>query len=162
MNPAPTRHYEQFQPPERLTLLIEAMARDDEGEVERLQRSCPRATFTGRDPQFEDRWSMAFDILAVVSIDLRCLGGKLKPWDRRFRRGRDSEYGRMGRGRGVTVSDALSRNYIALTPPERFSLLLEALARGTAPMRTGWTTPARGEPIPRATPSTWTGSTAPT
>ena len=77
MNNHPTKLYEQFQPPERLTLLIEAMARNDDGEAERLQRSCPRATYTGRDPAFEDRWDMAFDVMAVVCIDLRCLWGKL-------------------------------------------------------------------------------------
>ena len=53
------------------------MARDDEREVERLQRTCPRATYTAQDPQFEDRWAMAFDIMAVVCIDLRCMWGKL-------------------------------------------------------------------------------------
>jgi hypothetical protein len=73
----PTKLYEQFQPPERLTLLLEAMARNDDAEVERLQRSCPRSTYTGQDRQFEDRWTMAFDILAVVCIDLRCLWGKM-------------------------------------------------------------------------------------
>ena len=73
----PTKMYDRFAPPERLTLLIEAMARDDGHEVERLQRSCPRATCTAQDPEFEDRSSMAFDTLAVVTIDLRCMWGKL-------------------------------------------------------------------------------------
>jgi hypothetical protein len=73
----PTKLYEQFQPPERLTLLIEAMARDDAAEAQRLQRTCPRANYSGQDPQFGDRWDMAFDILAVVTIDLRCMWGKL-------------------------------------------------------------------------------------
>jgi hypothetical protein len=73
----PTRLYEQFQPQERLTLLLEAMARDDANEAQRLRRSCPRATYTSEDPEFEDRWTMAFDIVAVVCIDLRCLWGKL-------------------------------------------------------------------------------------
>src|SRR4051812_4401202 len=68
---------EQFAPAERLTLLLEAMARDDASEALRLRRSCPRAEYMGQDPAFEDRWTMAFDILAVVCIDLRCLWGKL-------------------------------------------------------------------------------------
>ena len=72
-----TRLYDHFSPPERLALVIEAMARDDAQEAQRLQRSCPRATYTGRDPQFEDRWDMAFDTLAVVSIDLRAMWAKL-------------------------------------------------------------------------------------
>src|SRR4051812_32258052 len=33
-------------------LVIEAMARNDDAEVERLQRSCPRASYTSQDPQF--------------------------------------------------------------------------------------------------------------
>ena len=73
----PTRHYEQLGPQERVTLLLEAMARDDAAEARRLRRTCPRATYTAEDPEFEDRWTMAFDILAVVTIDLRCLWGKL-------------------------------------------------------------------------------------
>jgi hypothetical protein len=73
----PKRLYEQFAPPERLTLLIEAMARDDAGEAERLQRTCPRFSYTGPDVQFTERYTLAFDIMAVVTIDLRCLWGKL-------------------------------------------------------------------------------------
>ena len=73
----PARHYEQFQPQERLTLLLEATSRNDAAEAARLRRTCPRATYTSEDPEFEDRWTMAFDILAVVTIDLRCLWGKL-------------------------------------------------------------------------------------
>ena len=63
-----------FEPPERLTLVIEAMARDDAEEVRRLQQTCPKVTYTERDAEFTDRWTIAFDILAVVSIDLRCSG----------------------------------------------------------------------------------------
>lgn len=73
----PKRFYEEFTPPERLTLLLEAMARSDEKEAQRLQRTCPRVTYTGQDVEFADRWTMAFDILAVVAIDLRCMWGKL-------------------------------------------------------------------------------------
>ena len=73
----PTRLYEQFAAAERLTLLLEAMARDDAAEAQRLRRTCPRATYTSEDPEFEDRWTMAFDIMSVVCIDLRCLWGKL-------------------------------------------------------------------------------------
>src|SRR4029453_4075606 len=62
---------------ERLTLLLEAMAREDEPEVERLQTTCPRVTYTGQDLQFEDRLSLHFANLAGVTIDLRCMWGKL-------------------------------------------------------------------------------------
>ena len=73
----PTRLYERFEPPERLTLVLEAMARDDDGEVARLQRSCPRKTYTQQDAEYEERVSMAFDIMAVVCIDVRAMWAKL-------------------------------------------------------------------------------------
>ena len=47
----PTKLYDRFEPPERLTLVLEAMAGDDDGEVGRLQRSCPRRTYTQQDAQ---------------------------------------------------------------------------------------------------------------
>jgi hypothetical protein len=70
--------YDRFEPPERLTLVIEAMARDDAREAERLQRTCPRFSYTGPDVQFTERYTLAFDIMAVVTIDLRCVWGKLQ------------------------------------------------------------------------------------
>jgi hypothetical protein len=60
--------YERFQPPERLTLLIEAMARDDAAEAGRLRDSCPRVSYSGPEADFMERCSMSFDILAVVTI----------------------------------------------------------------------------------------------
>ena len=69
--------YNQLKPPERLTLLLEAMARDDAAEAQRLNGSCPRIHYTGSDRRFHDRLDMAFDIVAVVTIDLRCMWGKL-------------------------------------------------------------------------------------
>src|SRR4029453_18048684 len=73
----PTKLYEQFAPPERLALLIEAMARNDAAEAQRLHRTCPRFTYTGPDVQFTERYTLAFDIMAVISIDLRCAWAKL-------------------------------------------------------------------------------------
>ena len=69
--------YEQFEPQERLTLVLQAMARDDEAEVERLGGSCPRATYTMRDAAFVERLELAFGIMTVVCIDLRGLWAKL-------------------------------------------------------------------------------------
>jgi hypothetical protein len=74
----PKRLYEQFAPPERLTLLIEAMARGDDKEAERLHRTCPRFSYTGPDAEFSGRCTMAFDVMAVVTIDLRCAWAKLQ------------------------------------------------------------------------------------
>ena len=69
--------YDRLKPQERLTLYIEAMARDDAAESSRIQSTCPRSTYTGPDPRFYERLSMAFDVTAVVTIDLRCMWGKL-------------------------------------------------------------------------------------
>jgi hypothetical protein len=69
--------YGNLKGPERLTLLLEAMARDDAAEAGRLQGSCPRSSYTGPDPGFFQRLTMAFDTVAVVCIDLRCMWGKL-------------------------------------------------------------------------------------
>jgi hypothetical protein len=67
------RLYDHFTPPERLTLVLEALARGDEGEVRRLASSCPRKTYTAPDAEFGDRVRVAFDTVAVVCIDLRAL-----------------------------------------------------------------------------------------
>jgi hypothetical protein len=76
-NGNPERLYGRLKPPERLTLLLEAMARDDAAEAQRLNGSCPRRSYTGPDHRFGGRLDMAFDIVAVVTIDLRCMWGKL-------------------------------------------------------------------------------------
>jgi hypothetical protein len=69
--------YDQFAPPEWLTLVLEALARDDGGEVRRLAASCPRKAYTAPDLEFGDRVRVAFDTVAVVCIDLRALNCRL-------------------------------------------------------------------------------------
>ena len=76
-NPKYDNLLDRLKPQERLTLYIEAMARDDAAESSRLQSSCPRSSYTGPDPRFYQRLTMAFDVMAVVTIDLRCMWGKL-------------------------------------------------------------------------------------
>src|SRR5436190_13543007 len=73
--------YDQITPPERLTLLIEAMARRDGPEEERLRCSCPRKAYTGPDHGFASRLTMAFETVSVVTVDLRCMWGKLHMLD---------------------------------------------------------------------------------
>src|SRR6478752_174047 len=75
--PAGSGLYELFKPQERLTLTLEAMARGDDAEVDRLYRSCPRKTYTCPDAEFEDRRSMAMDIAMVASADLSALNSRL-------------------------------------------------------------------------------------
>ena len=75
--PPAGKMYDLFAPPERLALLLEAMARGDAAEAARLRGSCPRKTYTGPDGAFDERLCLAFDTLAVVCIDLRGMWGRL-------------------------------------------------------------------------------------
>jgi hypothetical protein len=72
------RLYEQFAPPERLTLMLSALARGDQAEACRLRDTCPRKMYTQSDDAFEGRLQLAFDTMAVIFIDVMCLWGKLK------------------------------------------------------------------------------------
>ena len=69
--------YGQFTAPERVTLMLQAMARNDENEGLRLRDSCPRKNYSGHDVAFVERMDLLFDTMAVVCIDIRWLWGKL-------------------------------------------------------------------------------------
>ncbi len=69
--------YEHFAAPERLTLILEALARGDKAEADRLSGACPRKTYTMRDAAFGERLDVSFDIMCIACIDLRCIWGKL-------------------------------------------------------------------------------------
>lgn len=75
---ADAKLYDQFEPEERLTLLLEAMARDDEREAQRLLASCVRQQYTMRDLAFQDRLERAFETMTIMLIDLRALWCKLE------------------------------------------------------------------------------------
>jgi hypothetical protein len=49
------KYYAVLTAPERFTLLVEAMARRDEAEMERLENSCPQFTYRAEDAEFRDR-----------------------------------------------------------------------------------------------------------
>jgi hypothetical protein len=70
--------YEQFAPPERLRLVLDAMARRDPAEAARLAGACPRKTYAGPDLAFGDRLDLTFDTTAIVAIDLRASWGQAK------------------------------------------------------------------------------------
>ena len=72
------RLYDQFAPPERLTLMLSALARNDEAEAARLRDSCPRKAYTQNDEAFEGRLQLGFDVMMSVCVDLRCMWGKLQ------------------------------------------------------------------------------------
>jgi hypothetical protein len=76
-NPHYDKLFDRLKAAERLTLYVEAMARNDAAESSRIESTCSRSTYTGPDPAFYQRLRMAFDVMAVVSIDLRCMWGKL-------------------------------------------------------------------------------------
>jgi hypothetical protein len=73
--------YPSFKPPERLTLMLRAMERGDDAEVDRLRDSCPRKTYTQPDIAFDDRVDLAFDMFAITCIDLRAMTAKLAAID---------------------------------------------------------------------------------
>ena len=67
----PSRHYETLTPPERFALLVEAMARRDEREADRLEDSCPRRTYRMDDAEFGDRVRRAHLIATAVTLNMR-------------------------------------------------------------------------------------------
>src|ERR1700712_2281172 len=70
--------YEQFTPTERVTLVLEAMGRQDEAEADKLARTCPRKTYTMGDAAYSDRLEAASDVMLVSLVALRCACGRLE------------------------------------------------------------------------------------
>ncbi|HEV7299838.1 MAG TPA: hypothetical protein VGN72_10770 [Tepidisphaeraceae bacterium] len=70
--------YDQFTPTERLSLLMEAMAREDWAEVKKLRYSCPRAAYKIDDPAFEERRLYIGVLALAISADLRVMLAKLR------------------------------------------------------------------------------------
>ena len=66
-----SRNYAQLDGKERFVLLLEAMARKDEAEADRLEDSCPRLVYRQDDPEFRDRMKRAYLIAMLVTINIR-------------------------------------------------------------------------------------------
>jgi hypothetical protein len=66
-----TRHYETLTAHERFALTIEAMARRDDVEADRLADSCPRFLYRSEDAEFRDRMKRAYSIAATVCLNMR-------------------------------------------------------------------------------------------
>jgi hypothetical protein len=66
-----SRNYAQLKGPERFALMLEAMARGDEAEADRLEETCPRHGYTIDDPEFRDRMKRAYAITTLVTINLK-------------------------------------------------------------------------------------------
>jgi hypothetical protein len=76
-NPVGAKLYEYLAPPERLTLMLEALARDDEAEATRLRDTCPRKMYTQQEAGFADRRDVAFEVMLTACIDLRAMCARL-------------------------------------------------------------------------------------
>ena len=62
--------YDRLTPEERFRLDIEAHARGDERESQRLVDSCPIRNYNMTDWAFSGRWQTATEIVMAVCVDL--------------------------------------------------------------------------------------------
>jgi hypothetical protein len=73
--------YDRLTPEERFRLDVEAMARGDTEESERLTSTCPRHTYTMTDRGFSRRWDGALQLTMAALLDLRQFTCKLRMID---------------------------------------------------------------------------------
>jgi hypothetical protein len=66
-----TSHYETLTAHERFQLLVEAMARRDEVECDRLEDSCPTRVYRCEDADFRERVRRAYSITLTVCLNMR-------------------------------------------------------------------------------------------
>jgi hypothetical protein len=66
-----TKLYETLTPHERFVLTVEAMARKDDVEADRLADSCPRKVYRVEDAEFRDRIRRAYAIAMTVCLNMR-------------------------------------------------------------------------------------------
>jgi hypothetical protein len=64
-------HYGCLTAPERFALTIEAMARGDEVEADKLEDSCPSHNYHMHDLEYRDRMRRAYLIALMVSLNMR-------------------------------------------------------------------------------------------
>ena len=65
------RHYETLTSHERFALVLEAMARRDDAEADRLEDTCPRFLYRAEDQAFRDRMRRAYGIASRVCLNMR-------------------------------------------------------------------------------------------
>lgn len=75
------RQYDQLTTRERMRLVVEAQARRDKGEVERLWQTCPRKTYSQVDAAFEGAYESLQTIALESTIELTYLLGHLRMLD---------------------------------------------------------------------------------
>jgi hypothetical protein len=66
-----SRHYGSLTAHERFALLVEAMARRDDREADRLGDTCPRLTYRAEDQAFRERMRLASTIANRVCLNMR-------------------------------------------------------------------------------------------
>ena len=71
MADALSRNYAVLTAPERFTLMVEAMARGDEAEADRLEDTCPQLACRMDDIEFRDRMRRLYTIAMMVTINLK-------------------------------------------------------------------------------------------
>jgi hypothetical protein len=71
MQPLADHHYTTLSAQERFALLLEAMARRDEVEADRLEETCPRFTYRAEDQAFRDRMRRAYMIASRVCLNIQ-------------------------------------------------------------------------------------------
>ena len=67
------RHYGAFSPAERFALTVEAMARGDEDEADRLEDACPRFNYHQEDWHYRERMRRAYVITLLAMVNLQKL-----------------------------------------------------------------------------------------
>ena len=67
------RCYWVLTPPERFALSVEAMARGDEAEADRLEDTCIKRTYTHNDAEFRDRLQRSYTIALLACVNLQKL-----------------------------------------------------------------------------------------
>jgi hypothetical protein len=73
-----SRHYGSFTAHERFALLVEAMARRDDREADRLGDTCPRLTYRAEDQAFRERMRLASTIANRVCLNMRAGLAKIR------------------------------------------------------------------------------------
>jgi hypothetical protein len=74
----PKECYDRLTAEERFRLLVEAMARGDEGECGNLEKSCPRLNYEMKDTAYVDRVRASEQIKVLTCLDLASRLAKLR------------------------------------------------------------------------------------
>jgi hypothetical protein len=66
----PTAVYEALTPIQRVRAAFAAMARDDQAEIDRLRRTCPKKTYTQTDAAYADTMEHLISLSLAMSHDM--------------------------------------------------------------------------------------------